>query len=244
MPCCSFSGYHSSLKAPPGSKLDRRSKTRFAGRAVELGKATPEDVKKFVEEALSQGIIRRYAIRIGQLRRGQQLTDLGQRRLPTLIQRWVRHVGIGVDCSGFVLRAAIRAREAVRTVASIAGIPAAIFGLPTVPLPPGISHRERAAASFRRGPRVRRPTDLRPGDTWVVSGGSHIRIVSTVQRITLPNGTVVIEFTTAESSGGSRQPLPGSVARTWRTRSLRTFNPITRVGHARGARGGTFHRIP
>jgi hypothetical protein len=209
---------------------------RSVGRAVELGKATPEDIKKFVEEALSQGIILRYAIRIRQLRQGQQLTDLGQRRLQTLIQRWVRHVGIGIDCSGFVQVAAIRAREAVRTTALAAGF----LGFPTVPLLPEVSHRERDI--LRRGPRVRRPTDLRPGDAWFVGG--HMRIVSTVRRITLPNGRIVIEFTTAESSGGSRQPLPGPVARTWRTRSLRAFNPITRVGHRRGAIGGTFHRIP
>jgi hypothetical protein len=79
-------------------------------------------------------------------------------QLQTLVQRWIRHLGIGFDCFGFVLHAAIRAREAVRNTASFAGFLAPILGLPTVPFPLEISPRERNAASFRRGLRVRRPT--------------------------------------------------------------------------------------
>jgi hypothetical protein len=153
-------------------------------------------------------------------------------------------VGVGVDCSGFVLQAAIRAREAERAAISLRNVLGGLFGLPPQPLPPERSHRMRKAVSFRRGPRVRRPTDLRPGDAWVVRGGGHVRIVTAVRERTLPGGRAVIEFDTAESSGDWRQPLPGPVARTWRTRSRRRFHSIRSVGHTARPRGGTFHRIP
>jgi cell wall-associated NlpC family hydrolase len=216
---------------------------RSAGRAVEYGKASPSDIKNFVEEAIRQDIIRRYAIRRRAITARQQLTDLAPAVLQALIQRWMRHTGVGVDCSGFVQQAMIRAREAERRMTSIANSIRGVFGLPPVPLPPAISPVERSAASFTRGARVRRPTDLRPGDAWVVRGGGHVRIVTNVRQVTPAGGSTTIEFDTAESSGGSTQPSPGPVARTWRTHSLTRFHRITAVRHTARSRGGTFHRI-
>lgn len=217
---------------------------RGAGRAVEYGKASPADIKNFVEEAISQGIIQQYAVRRRAITASQQLTDLAPADLQDLIQGWMRHTGVGVDCSGFVQQAAIRAREEERARISALNAFTGLFGLPPMALPPAIDPQERSARSFRRGAQRRRPTDLRPGDAWVVTGGGHVRIVTDVREATLPSGSTTVEFDTAESSGGSTSPDPGPVARTWRTRSLATFHPITAVGHTARARGGTFHSIP
>jgi hypothetical protein len=212
---------------------------RSSGRAVEVGKASPEDIKLFVEEALNRGSVQAYAEEEGVLTEGQQLTELEEDAIQTVIQNWIRHVGIGVDCSGFVLQAAIGAREALRHEEARAG-------RPEEELPGEISHRERSAASFRSEPEVETPAELRPGDAWVVSGGGHIRIVSAVREVPLESGGSTIEFETAESSGGSTQPSPGPVGRTWRTSSTEVFSPIS--ARSTGAEGanvvGSFHRLP
>jgi hypothetical protein len=230
-------GAVSTIRSSSGRELS-------AGVAVEVGKGTPEDIKLFVEEAIGQGAVRRYAIAQGAIGGGQRLTDLALEPLQALLQRWIYHVGVGVDCSGFVLQAAIRAREAERDAIGMLNLVGGMFGMAPVPLPPERSRTIRNAASFARGPRVRTPADLRPGDAWVVTGGGHIRIVSAVREVTLEDGTVTIEFDTAESSGGSTQPEPGPVARTWRTRSRARFHPIKDVDGRAKSRDGTFHRIP
>ncbi|HEX5838896.1 MAG TPA: hypothetical protein VFY26_13765 [Anaerolineales bacterium] len=226
------------------SVLEGSRGPRFSGRAVELGKASPEDIKAFVEEAIAQDIIRDYAIRRRAITARQDLIDLAPAVLQALIQRWMRETGIGVDCSGFVQQAAIRAREQERERISAINSITGMFGVPPIPLPPEISPVERSARSFRSGPRVRQPRDMRPGDAWVMAGGGHIRIVTAVREAVISGGTNTIEFDTAESSGGSTQPDPGPFARTWRTRSLTRFEPIRAVGHTARPRGGTFHRIP
>jgi hypothetical protein len=210
---------------------------RTAGRSVELGKATPAEIKLFIEEALARGSIQRYAIRTGSLPSGQQLVELTEHDLRTVIEGWINYTGVGVDCSGFVLQVAIQAREDVRTALAAAGTP-------IDQLPREISRAERNARSFRRGPRVTRPVDLHPGDAWIVSDGGHIRIISDVRTVTLQDGSEAIEFDTAESSGGSTQAAPGPVGRTWRTHSTTAFNPITRINSTGTAIGGSFHRIP
>jgi hypothetical protein len=210
---------------------------RTVGRSVELGKATPDEVRLFIEEALAQGSIQRYAVQTGSLLPDQQLIELTANDLRTVIESWINYTGVGVDCSGFVLQAAIRARQEVRATM-------AATGTPTEQLPAEIGRAERRAASFLSGPRVTSPADLRPGDAWVVSGGQHVRILSDVRTVTLEDGSETIEFETAESSGGSTQPAPGPIGRTWRTRSTTIFNPITRVDSTGTAIGGAFHRIP
>jgi hypothetical protein len=215
-----------------------------AGRTVQVGKGTPEDIKFFIEEAVRQGTIRRFAIGAGTINRGQHLVDLPEGQLQALIQRWIYHVGVGVDCSGFVLQAAIRAREAERLVIAAYNALGSLSGMAPQPLPPEHSHQIRSASSYRRGPRVRHPSDLRPGDAWVVSGGGHIRIVLAVREVSPPTGPQAIEFDTAESSGRSTRPHPGPTGQTWRTRSRSTFDPIRRVRGQGGATRGSFHRIP
>jgi hypothetical protein len=200
-----------------------------AGLAVQVGKATPEDVRRFVEEALKRGVIEGYARHQGRLSNRQQLTGLPPAMLAGLIQDWVADTGVGVDCSGFVLQAAIRARDAVRREAGRRGAPA----------PPEVNHKERYAVAFCEGPAVQSASELRPGDAWVL-GTEHVRIVSSVLRV-----GDQIQFSSAESSGTSTSPSPGLVSRTWRTRDLERLHPIAlAAGPASAAGGGSFHRIP
>ena len=214
---------HQSLLEP--GHEDRRYS---AGRSVEVGKATPGDIKRFVEQALKLGVIERRARRRGELLAGQQLTDLSPPTLKAVIQEWIADTGIGVDCSGFVLQAAIRAREAVRREAAARG----------VAVPPHIGHKERSAAAFAGGAAVSTPRDLRPGDAWVL-GEEHVRIVSSVRTVRHH-----VRFQTAESSGSCTQSSPGLVARTWRTSDLDNLHPITLIaGPAPSGAWGTFHRI-
>ena len=200
-----------------------------AGLAVQVGKATPEDVRRFVEEALERGVIERYARHQRRLSNAQQLTGLPPALLAAVIQDWIADTGVGVDCSGFVLQAAIRARDAVRRESGRRGVPA----------PPEVDHKERYAVAFCEGPAVRSASELRPGDAWVL-GTEHVRIVSSVLRV-----GDQLQFSSAESSGTSTSPTPGLVSRTWLTRDLERLHPIAlAAGPATAASGGSFHRIP
>jgi hypothetical protein len=172
------------------------------------------------------------------------LVDLDPVRLERLVQDFALDVGVGVDCSGFMIHAGAEARRNVRTVAGWMNAFSDLFGLGSsyeVPAEPRT--HDRGAADFRSGTRVTIPTDLHPGDAWVVSGGGHIRMITAVRHVETGTGVEVIEFDTAESSGTSTSTLPGPVAKTWRTTSLTALNPITPVGGARGNRVGTFHRV-
>jgi hypothetical protein len=203
---------------------------RSPGQAVELGKSTPDDIRAFVEAALRRGIIHRFAVQRGDLDRSQQLTDLPPIDLQAVIQEWIFHTGVGVDCSGFVQQTAIRVREMERAQGETA-------------VPPPIRAQDRGAAQFAREPEVDHPYQLRPGDVWVMAGGGHIRMVSAVRQITTDAGEPAIEFETAESTGGARNARIGPVGRTWRTRSLRAFFPMPRASDGARPRGGSFHRI-
>jgi len=175
------------------------------------------------------GVIERYARHQRRLSNGQQLTGLPPALLAAVIQDWIADTGVGVDCSGFVLQAAIRARDAVRRESGRRGVPA----------PPEVDHKERYAVAFCEGPAVRSAGELRPGDAWVL-GTEHVRIVSSVLRV---GGQ--LQFSSAESSGTSTSPTPGLVSRTWLTRDLERLHPIAlAAGPATAASGGSFHRIP
>jgi hypothetical protein len=215
------------------SLLTGGTNTRTAGRAVELGKATPDDVRRFIQEAIDNGTMRRYAISEGEITNTQELTDLSAADLQTLIQNWVMTTGVGVDCSGFVQQTLVRSREAVRDELLALGVPESA-------LPAEFSRAERNAASFQNEPRITVPTELKVGDVWVVSNGGHIRIVVEVRQIE-DNGQQVIEFDTAESSGDSVSSSPGPTRRTWRTNGLANFTGTHKVGET-GGQGGTFHR--
>jgi hypothetical protein len=199
-----------------------------AGRAVEVGKATAEDVGWFVNEALDRGVVARYALQEGRLPAGRQLTDLSPQALIEAVQGWINATGVGVDCSGLALQAAIRAREAVRQLAADRGVQG----------PRQISHRERDAASFARGPVVTAASDLHPGDAWVLRGGEHVRMVSAVRQLANQ-----VEFESVESSGTETRPTPGPVKRTWRSHSLAGIHPIVLwAGPEPGRAEGSFHR--
>ena len=183
-------------------------------------------MRRFVEEAVQNGTIRRFAIAQGTLAANGELESLDNAQVTHIIQEWVYTTGVGVDCSGFVLQALIRAREAVRAELTALGVPAN-------QVPTEVSHQERSARSFRDLPRVPSPTSLRPGDAWVVHAGGHIRIVVDVRQTTLANGRAAVEFDTAESAGGSTSSRTGQVRRTWQTRNLQDFRGLE----------GSFHRM-
>lgn len=227
-----FSAIVRSLRGEVGV-IERSSGGRLtAGQAVRFGKASPGDIKKFVEEALSQDVIRRYARRRRRISRGQQLTDLAQDEIQEVIQDWINHVGVGVDCTGFAQVAAIRAREAVRDQLRSAGVP-------EESLPPELEHGQRP----NYGQEVTDPSSLRPGHIWRTNNGQHVRIVMQVFGSPESDGSEAIEFETAESSGGSTSTAPGPVRRRWLTSSRSEFHPITRVDHDRGTVDGSFYQI-
>lgn len=214
-----------------------------AGQTVRFGKATPEDLQLFIQEAADRGTIRDYARRQGDLSADQSLGELERAALQDVVQRWVHDVGVGVDCSGLVLDMLIRARRATIGVAEgtnwlleTLGI-AGRYQVPNAP-----SRSVRSARSFANETPVSSPSDLRPGDVWVMSNRAHIRIVSSVREVTLEDGSRAIEFETAESS--SLGDSPGPTGKTWRTESLDAFGNITLIeGTEGGSRSGTFHRV-
>jgi hypothetical protein len=193
------------------------------GRAVEMGKATPDDVRAFIEEALEQGAIKTYAHATapfsGQFPAGKtELWDLPDAALHDVIQTWVTDKGVGVDCSGFVLQAAIAVREKIQAAYKAKGLP--------VPdeYKPGISHEERSAADFASGTARAHPTDIKLGDAWVI-GTHHVRIVSS----TPFEADGQIQFDADESYGDTNQTTVGPISHTWRTKSTTVFNTMKRL---------------
>jgi hypothetical protein len=187
------------------------------GRAVDLGKATPEDIRLFVEEALRLGVIRRFAIQLRVIRPGQtqDLVDLDRNVLQGVIQDWIYSTGVGVDCSGFVQLTTIQLRGETGSQLSNE-IPAS----------------QLHAARFASYPEAT-PYDLRPGDAWVVANGDHIRMISAILRRDFD--AQILEFRTAESSGGRDDPRPGQISRTWQVRLIRR-----RRSHRRSRRSPRF----
>lgn len=240
-----FSQIVRSLRGRMSTITNRKGDPLSAGNRIRFGKGTPDDVRAFLQAAVDLGKLTRYARRQGALRRGGVLVDLDPARLERLVQEFALDVGVGVDCSGFMIHAGAEARRNVRTVAGWMNSLSELIGLGAryeVPAEPRT--HDRGAADFRSGPRVATPIDLRPGDAWVVSGGGHIRMISAVRRVEIGPGVETLEFDTAESSGTSTSTSPGPVAKTWRTASLARFGRIAPVGGARGNRVGTFHRVP
>jgi hypothetical protein len=200
-----------------------------------LGKSTPDDVAKFVEAGQTQ--ILSYAVSKGAkkpdghaITATDHLTDLDSNVLQKTVQDWVHDNGIGVDCSGFVLQATIKAREAVRAKAQAQN----------AAVPPELSHEERSASSFRSGSARAAPTDLRVGDVWVIgTPGHHVRIVTGVRNAKTATNTDCIEFDTAESSGDVDATTVGPTSNTFKTASKTVFDPLTPSGHGDGA--GNFY---
>jgi hypothetical protein len=212
-------------KSGETSVIQSSGKEYKSGAAVKVGKATPENVQQFTQEAIDNGTIRSYAIQKNKLTASQQLSDLGTEEAGKLVQDWVIDNGVGVDCSGFVLQAAIRARDAVRD--ELRGL-----GIPDDKLPKEVGHEERKAKSFDQGTKVDHPKDLRPGDAWVLNNGAHVKIVIETREISKPNGSKAIEIDTAESAGGSTDTDTGPTQGKKQTTSLTVFGI-----------SGSFHRI-
>jgi hypothetical protein len=193
------------------------------GQAVNLGKSTPDDVQAFVDEALEQGAVKTYAHATepfkGQFPAGKtELFDLPDTGLHDVIQQWITDNGVGVDCSGFVLQAAIAVREKIQAAYKAKGIP--------VPdqYKEGISHTERSASSFASGTARSSPKDIKLGDAWVI-GTHHVRIVAS----TPFEVDGQIQFDADESYGDSSQTTVGPIGHTWRTHSTTAFNTMTRL---------------
>ena len=222
-----FSAIQKALKENGDISLMKnyKDKEMASGFAIEYGKGTPADVTLVIQEAINTGAIKRYAISKKKLKSGQSLGDLDAETLKEVTQQWIYDNGVGVDCSGFVVQTQYNAREKVR--AELAGL-----GVDQSDLPPELSSKVRNAASYEKEAAVEKPSDLRPGDAWVLWGGSHIRIVTDVRQASR-KGKDIIEFDTAESAGKGTVRHKGQIAGTKRTKGLDDWGSIT----------GTFHRL-
>ncbi len=260
------------IRTRTGRGRRRRVTARTIGRAVQLGKATPQEIRAFVQAAVDSGVIARFARRRRLLPRRQSLGDLDPAQIQNIVQTWIYRMGLGVDCSGFVLQVVQRARQDLQDLASTYNerFAGGMFGLPRVQEPGDVTPGdlvERTAHSYSRYPRVRVPTELRIGDVWLMNcrrrrqrrprrclRWGHIRILSDVRQVS-QDGEDKIEFETAESTGGSTRPRAGQVGRTWRTHSLTVLHPIMRYPpppeggrrrrrrrRRRGVRSSRFHR--
>ena len=222
-----FSGIKKALKKNGDISLMQtgKGKAMDSGFAVEYGKGTPEDVRLVVQEAINSGAIKRYAVSKNKMKSGQTLGDLNAVTLHEVTQQWIYDNGVGVDCSGFVVQTQVNAREKVRTEL-------ATLGVAESELPPEISSKVRNAKSFKKETAVGKPSELRPGDAWVTPSGGHIRIVTDVRQTTR-KGKDIIEFDTAESSGGSASREKGQISKTRKTGGLDDWGRIK----------GSFHRL-
>jgi hypothetical protein len=221
------------------------SKTFTSGDAVRNGKASPDDVQAFVQQALTEGSLKKYATDAQMLSSGKkddpkptELSGLSGEALLTLIQDWVYQMGIGVDCSGFVLQAAQKAQEARQAQAGAAGT-----------APPGdLDLTERYAKDFKKGTK-RKPSELQPGDAWVIGSEDHwhhVTIVFDVQQKERTdkkgNKTAYIEFKAAESMGSPEHTHPGQQQTTFETAGIDKFDPL-KPNWGSDYAGGNFYPI-
>jgi hypothetical protein len=201
-----------------------------AGRAVELGKATPEDIELFVNQAVKSGEIRSYGQRQGVLKEGEQLVSLGNEALQGLVQDWMYATGVGVDCSGFISIVLYRAREKVRQDMLAAGVP-------EDELPRSLHRLQRPQLKKKKA--LSAPTELRPGDVWLTADGGHVRVIMQAYESVSKAGTPIIEFITAESTTTG---ITGPFEKKWQTGGLKSFKPIKNIAGG-GPKDGSFYRV-
>jgi hypothetical protein len=212
------------------SELNGSDDARMAaGRAVEIGKATPEDVKLFVDQAIAEGAVRQYALGRGMLDEGSVLVGLAEDTLQQVIQGWIDDTRVGVDCSGLANIILVRAREAVRAEMIAAGVPAEM-------IPPELKRRQYAAD----GKPVNKPTAMRPGDIWITNEGKHVRLVMELREATDRRGRPVIEFKTAESA--TKDGL-GPTDKTWQTESMAAIQVVRELSGRGSPKDGGFYRV-
>jgi len=209
-----------------------KGKEMHSGFAVEYGKATPDDLRLFIQEAINSGAIERYAKSKKKLSSGKTLGDLDANTLQEVTQQWIYDNGVGVDCSGFVVQTQVNAREKVR--AEMASL-----GVSESDMPGEITSNVRNAKSFKKEASVSKPSELRPGDAWVTTSGGHIRILTDVKQVRRGDKDIIefktaeSSFKTAESSGGAESREKGQIAKTRRTAGLDDWGRIK----------GSFHRL-
>jgi len=202
-----------------------------SGRAVELGKATPEDIVLFISQAVTRGEIKRYGVRKGKLKADDQLVTLGDGALAELIQDWMYATGVGVDCSGFISIALVRAREEVLDQMREAGVA-------EEDLPKEMHRLQRPQLDKQK--QVTDPKDIRPGDVWVTNNKTHVRVVMSVSEGVDETGTPFIEFITAESTTTG---ATGPAEKHWRTKSTKKIGPITNTAGEDGTKDGNLYRV-
>lgn len=201
-----------------------------AGRAVEVGKATPEDIELFMNKAVERGEIHNYGRREGRLKEGGKLVDLGDETLGALIQDWMYATGVGVDCSGFINIALVRAREKVRKKMRAAGVP-------EEELPKSLARMQRPRLNKKK--EVTDPTELRPGDVWVTNKATHVRVIMSAHESVNEAGEPVVEFTTAESTTTGDT---GPTEKKWHTGSIKSISRIKNIS-GEGTTDGNIYRI-
>jgi len=201
-----------------------------AGRAVEVGKATPEDIELFMNKAAERGEFHNYGRQEGVLKEGGQLVELGEEALQSLIQDWMYATGVGVDCSGFINIALVRAREKVREEMRAAGVP-------EEDLPKSLARMQRP--KLNKDAEVTNPAELRPGDVWVTNNGGHVRVIMHVSEKVDDSGDEVIEFITAESTTTG---VTGPFEKKWRTKKKKKIGTIMNISGG-GTTDGNIYKI-
>jgi hypothetical protein len=202
-----------------------------SGRAVEVGKATPEDIVLFISKAVSRGEIKRFGVKEGKLKDEEQLVTLGDGALTELIQDWMYATGVGVDCSGFINIALVRAREEIRDQMREAGVA-------DEDLPKSLARLQRPQLNKKK--EVTDPKDIRPGDVWVTNNKSHVRVVMRVSEGVDEKGDPVIEFVTAESTTTG---ATGPADKHWRTKSINKIHKIKNTAGEKGTIDGNLYRV-
>jgi hypothetical protein len=103
--------------------------------------------------AVAGGAIHKYGRSEGSLAEGELLVDLGDEALKELVEGWMYNVRAGVDCTGLVNIALVRAREKVCDEMREAGVP-------KEELPQSLARQQRP----HKGKEVTKAKELRPGD--------------------------------------------------------------------------------
>jgi hypothetical protein len=138
--------------------------------------------------------------------------------------------GVGVDCSGFINIALVRAREKVRKKMRAAGVP-------EEELPKSLARMQRPRLNKKK--EVTDPTELRPGDVWVTNKATHVRVIMSAHESVNEAGEPVVEFTTAESTTTGDT---GPTEKKWHTGSIKSISRIKNIS-GEGTTDGNIYRI-
>ena len=154
---------------------------------VRVGKGTPGELRAAMQQALDQGLL-----------------NGTWPPTPDSAREFMKTVGLGVDCSGFVYQA-LSAAGAALTAAGLPGM--------TSPFAHDIANTGSQSIGHDGGTAVTRPGDLLPGDIIQMAPNAshavgHIRIITDVR-----SASGFVEYDTAEST---TRVGSGPQASTWR----------------------------